>query len=114
MEEALSLRLLGQIQVELDGKTVHGFELRKVLAMLCYLAQHDQPISRSHLSGFAGARRVNLTACDNSTHFVGASPFHIYSWFVHRAVSTHNRSPSVTNSTVPCSSVRNTVRPYSA
>ncbi|MFQ5857826.1 MAG: BTAD domain-containing putative transcriptional regulator [Anaerolineae bacterium] len=44
------LRLLGPAQVEREGAPVQGFESRKALALLCYLATHDHPVSRSHLA----------------------------------------------------------------
>lgn len=39
------------IQVEHEGSVMRDFESRKVLALLGYLARHDQPVSRSHLAG---------------------------------------------------------------
>jgi len=46
----IRLRVLGPVQVEQDGKPVHGFESQKALALLCYLALHSHPIPRSHLA----------------------------------------------------------------
>lgn len=48
--ESIRLTLLGPVQVERAGAPVHGFESRKALALLCYLAVHNQPLSRSHLA----------------------------------------------------------------
>ncbi len=45
----ITLRLLGPVQIERGGEPVHGFESRKALALLCYLALHDHPLPRSHL-----------------------------------------------------------------
>jgi DNA-binding SARP family transcriptional activator/predicted ATPase len=49
MEETTRVRLLGVVQVERDGKPVHGFRSRKALALLGYLAVQDQPVSRERL-----------------------------------------------------------------
>jgi predicted ATPase/DNA-binding SARP family transcriptional activator len=46
MEGILRLRLLGPVQVERDGEPVRGFESRKALALLGYLALQDRPIPR--------------------------------------------------------------------
>lgn len=48
--DGIHLSLLGPVQVERAGAPVHGFESRKALALLCYLAAHNQPLSRSHLA----------------------------------------------------------------
>ncbi|UCC89663.1 MAG: AAA family ATPase, partial [Anaerolineales bacterium] len=50
MGDVLRLRLLGPVQVEREGMPVRGFESRKALALLCYLAMHDQPLTREHLA----------------------------------------------------------------
>ncbi|HBY97701.1 MAG TPA: adenylate cyclase [Chloroflexi bacterium] len=50
MGTVIHLRLLGPVQVERAGTPVQAFESRKVLALLCYLAAHDQPVPRSHLA----------------------------------------------------------------
>ncbi len=44
------LSLLGNVQVEHNGAPVQGFESRKALALLCYLAVRAQPLSRTHLA----------------------------------------------------------------
>jgi len=49
MEGSCRLRLLGPVQVERDGKPMRGFESRKALALLGYLAVHDGPIPREQL-----------------------------------------------------------------
>ena len=49
MEGILRLRLLGPVQVERDGEPVGGFESRKALALLGYLALQGQPVPREHL-----------------------------------------------------------------
>ncbi len=38
------------MQVERAGQPVHGFESRRALALLCYLAAQGQPQSRAHLA----------------------------------------------------------------
>jgi len=43
------LQLLGPIQVRQDGRIVRGFESRKALALLGYLAARDRPVARAHL-----------------------------------------------------------------
>ena len=50
MEGTCRLRLLGPVQVERDGEPVGGFESRKALALLGYLAVHDGPIPREQLA----------------------------------------------------------------
>ncbi len=44
------LALLGSIQVTRDGENVRGFESRKALALLCYLAVRAEPIVRVELA----------------------------------------------------------------
>jgi DNA-binding SARP family transcriptional activator len=46
MEGIFQLRLLGPVQVERDGEPVGGFESRKALALLGYLAWQDKPVPR--------------------------------------------------------------------
>jgi predicted ATPase/DNA-binding SARP family transcriptional activator len=46
----VQLRFLGPVQVEQDGKSVSGFESRKALALLCYLATHAHPVPRSQIA----------------------------------------------------------------
>jgi predicted ATPase/DNA-binding SARP family transcriptional activator len=50
MGETVHLRLLGPVQVERAGEPVRGFESRKALALLCYLAVHEHPVPRSRLA----------------------------------------------------------------
>lgn len=50
MADTIQLSLLGSIQVLRNGAALRGFESRKALAMLCYLALRGQPVSRSHLA----------------------------------------------------------------
>ena len=44
------LALLGSIQITRNGESVRGFESRKALALLCYLAIRAQPVSRVELA----------------------------------------------------------------
>ncbi|GAB4205060.1 MAG: BTAD domain-containing putative transcriptional regulator [Roseiflexaceae bacterium] len=44
------LHMLGTVRVERDGAQVHGFESRKAVALLCYLALRGQPQTRAHLA----------------------------------------------------------------
>lgn len=44
------LYLLGPVRVERAGQPVHGFESRRALALLCYLAAQGQPQTRAHLA----------------------------------------------------------------
>ncbi|HXV60072.1 MAG TPA: bacterial transcriptional activator domain-containing protein, partial [Vicinamibacteria bacterium] len=46
----LRLHLLGPVRVERRGMPVRGFESRKALGLLCYLAAERQPLSRAHLA----------------------------------------------------------------
>ena len=50
MSEAFVIRLLGVVQIEREGNAVRGFESRKALALLCYLAAQGQPVSRARLA----------------------------------------------------------------
>lgn len=51
MEITYRLRLLGTIQIEKNERPVQGLDSRKGLALLGYLASHNQPVSRSQLAG---------------------------------------------------------------
>lgn len=51
MEFICRIRLLGTIQIEKNDAPVRGFESRKALALLGYLASQAQPVSRSQLAG---------------------------------------------------------------
>lgn len=46
----IQLYLLGTVRAERDGVAVQGFESRKALALLCYLALRGQPQTRAHLA----------------------------------------------------------------
>jgi predicted ATPase/DNA-binding SARP family transcriptional activator len=46
----IQLYLLGTVRAERDGTVVQGFESRKALALLCYLALRGQPQTRAHLA----------------------------------------------------------------
>ncbi len=50
MSDAIQIRLLGRVKIEQDGVPVTGFESRKALALVCYLAVQNQAISRSELA----------------------------------------------------------------
>lgn len=44
------VRLLGPVCVERGGAPARGFESRKALGLLCYLAMHGQPVPRARLA----------------------------------------------------------------
>jgi DNA-binding SARP family transcriptional activator len=48
-EAVFVIRLLGVVQIEQGGSAVHGFESRKALALICYLAALGQPVPRARL-----------------------------------------------------------------
>ncbi|MFQ5615328.1 MAG: BTAD domain-containing putative transcriptional regulator, partial [Anaerolineales bacterium] len=50
MKAQFRLKLLGTVRVERDGRPVQGFESRKALALLAYLAVQGQPVPRSRLA----------------------------------------------------------------
>lgn len=50
MQTVFCLDLLGVPQITFQGQPVRGFYSRKVLALVCYLAVHAQPVSRTHLA----------------------------------------------------------------
>lgn len=50
MQSVVHLRLLGVVQVEREGALVQGFESRKALALLGYLALRSQAVERSYLA----------------------------------------------------------------
>jgi WD40 repeat protein/DNA-binding SARP family transcriptional activator len=49
MKSRFELRFLGPVQIERDGEPVRGFESRKALALLAYLAVEGQPVPRERL-----------------------------------------------------------------
>jgi WD40 repeat protein/DNA-binding SARP family transcriptional activator len=49
MKSVFQLRFLGPVQIERDGEPVRGFESRKALALLAYLAVERQPVPRERL-----------------------------------------------------------------
>ena len=49
MKSVFQLRFLGPVQIERDGERVRGFESRKALALLAYLAVGGQPVPRERL-----------------------------------------------------------------
>jgi predicted ATPase/DNA-binding SARP family transcriptional activator len=67
------------VQVEKEGSVVRDFESRKALALLGYLARHDQPVSRSHLAGLfwgdkeeaRGRRNLSRELSQLSAHLPG-------------------------------------------
>lgn len=50
MPSMIQIRLLGRIQIDRDRVPVRGFESRKALALICYLAVQGRAISRSELA----------------------------------------------------------------
>lgn len=79
MEIIYRICLLGMVQVEKEGNMVRDFESRKALALLGYLARHDQPVSRSHLAGLfwgdkeeaRGRRNLSRELSQLSAHLPG-------------------------------------------
>lgn len=62
----LSIHLLGQLQVLLDGEPVAGFESDKVRALLAYLAvEADRPHRREALAGLLWPERPEHAALNN-------------------------------------------------
>ena len=51
MKSIFQLRFLGPVQIERDDSPVRGFESRKALALLAYLAMGGQPVPRERLVG---------------------------------------------------------------
>jgi WD40 repeat protein/DNA-binding SARP family transcriptional activator len=49
MKSTFNLRFLGPVQIEREGEPVRGFESRKALALLAYLAAEGQPVPRDRL-----------------------------------------------------------------
>ncbi|MCB9076807.1 MAG: AAA family ATPase [Anaerolineaceae bacterium] len=51
IDKIAHLYVLGPVQIERDdGSPLQGFESRKAVALLCYLAVQSQPVSRTHLA----------------------------------------------------------------
>lgn len=50
MPEFIEIRLLGRVQIERNRVLVRGFESRKALALICYLAVQDRAVSRGELA----------------------------------------------------------------
>lgn len=48
--DRICLSLLGTLRITRDGVAVQGFESRKAVALLCYLALHGQPRTRAQLA----------------------------------------------------------------
>jgi len=79
LEIIYRIRLLGMVQVEKEGQLLRDFESRKALALLGYLARHDQPVSRSHLAGLfwgdkeeaRGRRNLSRELSQLSAHLPG-------------------------------------------
>lgn len=44
-----SIQMLGPVEVQVAQQPVRGYESAKALALLCYLAVRDQPVSRQHV-----------------------------------------------------------------
>jgi DNA-binding SARP family transcriptional activator/predicted ATPase len=62
----LSLRLLGALQITLEGNPVTGFESAKERALLAYLAEESQqPHSREKLAGLLWPERTETAARNN-------------------------------------------------
>jgi DNA-binding SARP family transcriptional activator/predicted ATPase len=63
---SLSLRLLGALQVTLEGTSVTGFQSNKERALLAYLAEESQqPHSRQKLAGLLWPERPEAAARNN-------------------------------------------------
>lgn len=52
MSEQLTIRLLGTVAIEVDGKAVSGLPSRKAEALLIYLAANKRPFAREVLADF--------------------------------------------------------------
>jgi DNA-binding SARP family transcriptional activator len=50
MDAIVELYLLGPVQIKYQGEPLSGFESRKALALLCYLAEQKKPVSRTQLT----------------------------------------------------------------
>ena len=62
----LSLRLLGALQVTLEGTPVTGFQSNKERALLAYLAEESQqPHTREKLAGLLWPERTEAAARNN-------------------------------------------------
>ena len=73
----ITLRLLGPLQIEHDGEPIRKIGSQKSLALLGYLVQQGQPISRTTLAGLlwpdqaeAEARRNVRWALNNLTNLL--------------------------------------------
>jgi WD40 repeat protein/DNA-binding SARP family transcriptional activator len=79
MKSAFQLRFLGPVQIERDGEPVRGFESRKALALLSYLAVERQPVPRERLVDLfwedkteaQGRNNLNWVLNRLSTHLPG-------------------------------------------
>lgn len=65
METLISLRLLGPIQIEQDGKVIQGFKSRKVMALLAYLVRQQSAVPRNHLADLFWRDKVEATGRAN-------------------------------------------------
>jgi WD40 repeat protein/DNA-binding SARP family transcriptional activator len=79
MKHVFQLRFLGPVQIERDSEPVRGFESRKALALLAYLAVEGQPVPRERLVDLfwedkteaQGRNNLNWVLNRLSTHLPG-------------------------------------------
>jgi DNA-binding SARP family transcriptional activator len=79
MKSIFQLRFVGPVQIERDGEPVRGFESRKALALLAYLAAEGQPVPRERLVDLfwedkteaLGRNNLNWVLNRLSTHLPG-------------------------------------------
>ena len=76
MKSIFQLRFLGPVQIERDGEPVRGFESRKALALLAYLAVEGQPVPRERLVDLFWEDKTEAQGRNN------------LNWVLHR-LSTH-------------------------
>ena len=59
------IRLLGGVQIETAGGLLEDFRSRKALALLAYLARHQQAVARSHLADLLWGNQVEARGRGN-------------------------------------------------
>ena len=65
MAHQLTIRLLGNVSIELDGKPIKGFPSRKAEALLVYLVCHERPFPREFLADLLWEDRSQKQALAN-------------------------------------------------
>lgn len=81
-EKKLTIRLLGAIEIELDGKPLTGLGTRKAEALLAYLVSHKRPFSREQLADILWDDRSQTQALANLRSLLSGMRRKIKPWLL--------------------------------